>query len=86
MTVSPAAGRAHTVQEFSTLEVPNIHVADRITLLLDGDPAGRSATAEILPRLARHHFVFAPELPAGAEPDTINEQTLKAAIRPAAQS
>lgn len=31
--VSPAAGRAHTVQEFSTLEVPNIHVADRITLL-----------------------------------------------------
>jgi exonuclease SbcD len=31
--VSPAAGRAHTIQEFSTLEVPNIHVADRITLL-----------------------------------------------------
>ncbi|UCG25413.1 MAG: exonuclease SbcCD subunit D [Chloroflexota bacterium] len=31
--VSPAAGRAHTVQEFSTLEVPNVHVADRITLL-----------------------------------------------------
>ena len=31
--VSPAAGRAHTIQEFSTLEVPNIHVADRIMLL-----------------------------------------------------
>ena len=31
--VSPAAGRAHTIQEFSTLQVPKIHVADRIRLL-----------------------------------------------------
>jgi exonuclease SbcD len=30
--VSPAAGRAHTLQEFSTLDVPHIHVADRIKL------------------------------------------------------
>jgi DNA repair protein SbcD/Mre11 len=28
--VAPASGRAHTVQEFSTLAVPHIHVADRI--------------------------------------------------------
>lgn len=27
---APAAGRATTVQEFSTLDVPNIHVADRL--------------------------------------------------------
>jgi exonuclease SbcD len=31
--VSPAAGRAHTLQEFSTLEVPSLHVADRIERL-----------------------------------------------------
>lgn len=31
--VSPTAGRAHTLQEFRTLAVPHIHVADRIELL-----------------------------------------------------
>jgi exonuclease SbcD len=30
--ISPATGRAHTLQEFKTLGVPNIHVADRIKL------------------------------------------------------
>jgi exonuclease SbcD len=30
--ISPAAGRAHTMQEFKTLNVPHIHVADRIKL------------------------------------------------------
>ncbi|MAT97233.1 MAG: exonuclease sbcCD subunit D [Anaerolineaceae bacterium] len=30
--VSPAAGRAHTLHEFSTLAVPHIHVADRLAL------------------------------------------------------
>jgi DNA repair protein SbcD/Mre11 len=31
--VSPASGRAHTLQEFNTLQVPHIHVADRILRL-----------------------------------------------------
>jgi len=31
--VSPTSGRAHTLQEFKTLNVPDIHVADRIELL-----------------------------------------------------
>lgn len=30
--VSPTAGRAHTMQEFSTLKVPHIHVASKIDL------------------------------------------------------
>jgi exonuclease SbcD len=30
--VAPAAGRAHTIQEFKTLQVPGVHVADRIRL------------------------------------------------------
>lgn len=59
--------------------------ADRLTVLLDGDDAGHTATADILPRLARHHFVHAPDLPAGSEPDTLDEQTLRTAIKTAAQ-
>jgi len=31
--VAPAAGRAHTIQEFKTLAVPHIQVADRLQLL-----------------------------------------------------
>ncbi len=54
--------------------------ADRITLLLDGDEPGRVATTEILPRLARHQFVHAPLLPEGAEPDTMDAETLTAAM------
>lgn len=30
--VAPATGRAHTLQEFSTLAVPHIHVADKLAL------------------------------------------------------
>jgi len=59
--------------------------ADRITLLLDGDKAGRAAIPEILARLARHRFVHAPDLPDGAEPDTMDEATLLAAVQPAAR-
>ncbi len=58
-------------------------IADRITLLLDGDVAGRKATADILPRLARDCFVRAPDLPEGAEPDTMDEAALLAVIQPA---
>lgn len=54
--------------------------ANRITLLLDGDTAGREGTSKILSRLARHHFVHAPDLPAEAEPDTMDEETLRVAI------
>ena len=59
--------------------------ADRTTLLLDGDEPGRAATNEILPRLARHQFVHAPVLPEGAEPDTMDADTLVAAIGTATQ-
>ncbi|CAN0586713.1 unnamed protein product, partial [Laminaria digitata] len=46
---------------------------DRITLLLDGDAAGREATTAIALRLVRHRFVHVPDLPEGAEPDTMDE-------------
>jgi DNA primase len=48
----------------------------RLTLLLDGDRAGREATGELLPRLAAHFFVRVIDLPDGAQPDTVPEQFL----------
>ena len=59
--------------------------ANHVTLLLDGDEPGRTATAEILPRLARNLFVHAPILPDGAEPDTMDEDSLMAAMPAAAE-
>jgi len=52
-----------------------------LTLFLDGDAPGREATAELLPRLARHFFVRAPTLPKGEAPDTVNEEILTEAVR-----
>ena len=49
---------------------------DRLTLLLDADQPGRTATAEILPRLASRHFVYVPALPDDASPDSIDEALL----------
>ncbi|MDX1486509.1 MAG: CHC2 zinc finger domain-containing protein [Alphaproteobacteria bacterium] len=56
-------------------------MADRLTLLLDGDDAGRDATRKIVPRLARHSFVRAPAVPDGAEPDTMDEAELFALLQ-----
>jgi DNA primase len=47
-----------------------------VTLLLDGDRPGRTATAELLPRLARHAYVCAPDMPDAAELDTMDEEVL----------
>ena len=52
-----------------------------LILLLDGDVAGRSATAELLPRLAEEFFVRVPTLPDGEAPDTVGEEILTAAVR-----
>lgn len=47
-----------------------------ITLLLDGDEAGRRARERALPALASAFFVRAPILPDGAKPDTLGEAEL----------
>jgi len=44
-----------------------------VTLLLDGDDAGRKATPEILATLARQVYVRAVELPDGLKPDVMPE-------------
>lgn len=54
--------------------------ASRITLLLDGDRAGREAALEMLPRLARQKFVRVAELPEGEQPDTASEPLLRSLL------
>ena len=54
--------------------------ADRVVVLLDGDPPGRQAQAEIVGRLACRLYVRALDLPEGAEPDTLAEEVLRARL------
>jgi len=48
----------------------------QVTLLLDGDEAGRKARERALPALANAFFVRAPLLPDGEKPDTLGEVAL----------
>jgi DNA primase len=50
-------------------------------ILLDGNEAGRQASADCLMRLGRHLFVYAPELPEGKQPDSLAEDVLCALIK-----
>ena len=54
--------------------------AERLTLLLDGDGPGKTATTELMPRLARKFFVYAPDLPDNAQPDTVDSDILRAIL------
>jgi DNA primase len=48
-----------------------------VTLLLDGDDAGRNAADEIAKRIIRRLFVRVLELPDGKQPDMLHEEELK---------
>jgi DNA primase len=48
-----------------------------VTLLLDGDDAGRRGREAVLPDLAAAFFVRAPLFPDGEKPDTLPEQQLR---------
>ena len=50
--------------------------ASRVTVLMDGDAAGRAARADIVPRLAERLYVHAPLLPEGTSPDTVDADAL----------
>ena len=54
--------------------------ASKITVLLDGDKAGREASLEIAGRLARHCFVRIVELPDGKQPDRVEEEMLNSIV------
>jgi DNA primase len=55
--------------------------AQRFTLLLDADRAGRKATADLLPRLSSLFFVHTPAIPDNESPDTLQEGLLLEAVR-----
>ncbi len=56
----------------------------RVTLLLDGDDAGRKACERLLPLLARKFFVRVGVLPDGGAPDDCEEEVLLELVEPVA--
>ncbi|MHC1740281.1 MAG: exonuclease SbcCD subunit D [Anaerolineaceae bacterium] len=71
--ISPATGRAHTLQEFSTLAVPHIHVIDRPVFLKPADLEGLPVQVLGLPWIFRSGLMAALEL-SGENPDRINQE------------
>jgi exonuclease SbcD len=67
--VSPAAGRAHTLQEFNTLAVPYIYVADRLKLWTP-DELGVPVQVVTVPWISRSRFVTREET-AGMSTDEV---------------
>ena len=73
--ISPAAGRAHTMQEFKTLAVPHVHVADRVKLWTP-DELGVPAQVITVPWVSRSRFVTREET-AGMSTDEVYEHMEK---------
>ena len=67
--VSPASGRAHTLHEYSTLQVPHIHVADRI-VRLGPDELGLPLQLITVPWVSRSHLMTREET-AGKKLDEV---------------
>ncbi len=51
--LSPALGRAHAIEEFTTLEVPHVHVLDRPVMLAPDDLEGLPLQVLALPWVSR---------------------------------
>lgn len=62
--ISPAAGRAHAIQEFATLEVPYVRVLDRPQFLGPDDLWGVPAQVIAMPWIARSGLMASLELSA----------------------
>ena len=58
--VAPAAGRAHTLQEFGTLEVPHLHVGERIGRL-DAETLGVPLQVITVPWVSRSQLMTREE-------------------------
>lgn len=55
--LSPALGRAHALQEYETLEVANVHVIDKPTLLMPGQLGGLPLQVMALPWVSRSKLI-----------------------------
>jgi exonuclease SbcD len=71
--LSPATGRAHTMQEFSTLAVPHIHVIDKPVFLKPSDLEGLPLQVLGLPWIFRSGLMASLELSA-VKSDQINQE------------
>jgi exonuclease SbcD len=69
--VAPAAGRAHTIQEFRTFQVPHIHVADRIELL-GPERLGRPVQIITVPWVSRSALMTREETTGKSHEDVID--------------
>ena len=71
--LSPASGRAHTLQEFDTLEVPNVRVLGKPEFLKPADLWGLPLQVLALPWVFRSGLMATLDL-TGADADKINEE------------
>jgi exonuclease SbcD len=71
--LSPAAGRAHALQEFETLQIPNISVASKPSFWKPEDLGGLPVQIIALPWVSRSSLMASLELSA-AEPAEIHAQ------------
>lgn len=62
--LSPAMGRAHAIEEFSTLEVPHVRVIDRPELLTPADLEGLPVQVMALPWISRSGMMAVSEISA----------------------
>lgn len=76
--ISPATGRAHSIQEFDTLDVPHVKVLYQPQFLTSADLEGLPVQVLALPWVSRSGLMASLEL-GGAEPDKIYE-TLSARL------
>jgi DNA repair protein SbcD/Mre11 len=70
---SPALGRAHAVEEFSTLQVPHVRVLDRPCFLTPDDLGGLPMQLIAIPWIARSGLLASLEMSA-AKPDEVYTQ------------
>jgi exonuclease SbcD len=71
--LSPAAGRAHALQEFDTLQVPHVTVLGRPVLLGPADLGGLPLQLIALPWVSRSSLMAALDL-SGSEPAKVYEE------------
>jgi DNA repair protein SbcD/Mre11 len=69
---SPTLGRAHTLDPFNTLEVPNVLVLDRPVFLSPTDLWGLPLQVIALPWISRSGLIASQEV-SGMNPETLNE-------------
>ena len=74
--ISPASGRAHTLQEFDTLQVPQVRVIYKPEFLKPADLWGLPLQVLALPWVFRSSLMAALEL-STTDGDSVNEEIEK---------